>query len=142
MLCRSTEEVLKGTFYECSQSKLTRSTFYPFLVEFQVLFQVVCDRREVHHLVGLFQTNGIYLSHAPELGQCSSGRYTRNNPWYGYRENIDPILLLNACGNCSSVIGRSTVNWRTAFPGILFFPAYLKLRSISRSAMITTLLLY
>ena len=43
MLYRWAEQESSGTFHQCGQSKFSRPTFYRFLFEFQVLFQVVCD---------------------------------------------------------------------------------------------------
>ena len=75
MLARSSKEQNKGAFQQNGQSKLPRHTFHPFPFEFQVLFQVVCDGREVHHLVGLCETYGIYLPQAHELGQGAEHRF-------------------------------------------------------------------
>ncbi|PIB28399.1 hypothetical protein BFP77_09485 [Maribacter sp. 4U21] len=53
------KQVLEHTFGQYHQSKLSRTAFYPFLFEFQALFQVVGDGREVHHLVGLCKADDL-----------------------------------------------------------------------------------
>ncbi len=77
MLAVSSKEEPKDAFQQNGQSKLARPALYPFLFEFQVLFQVVGNGREVHYLVRLSESDGIYLSETHELGQGAEYRFYR-----------------------------------------------------------------
>lgn len=68
---------MKKTFKGCCQNKLRCPTFRPFPFEFQVLFQVVGNGREVHHLVRLFEAYRIDLPQAHELGKCAEDGFHR-----------------------------------------------------------------
>ena len=67
MSWKSQEQVLDNTFHKIFKNKLPCPAFRAFLVEFQVLFQVVGNGGEVHCLVGLLEPYGIYLAKSHEL---------------------------------------------------------------------------
>ena len=52
-----------------------------FLNECQVLLQIIGDSGELHHLVGLFDAESIYLAQAHELGQSTEHRFYRTLPF-------------------------------------------------------------
>ncbi len=68
---------MKDTFKYCYQSKSSRYSFYPFLLEFQVLLQVIGDSGQVHHFVRLCEAYRIDLPQAHELGQGAEDGFHR-----------------------------------------------------------------
>lgn len=81
---------------------------FPF--EFQILLKVVGNNGKVHHLIGLFQSNGVYLPESHELDQRSED---------GFYRTLALALHVGADSTVDTYFNSQNPSWSPSFSSFL-----------------------